>query len=60
MELPDGSIFSLPIYLAVRNLELEDKKININSLIILRDSLGLKSALMKVTSIYKPDLLYEC
>lgn len=56
--LTDGSLWAMPIVLPV-NLE-EHSKINGLSEIILKDKTGLPLAKMKVTSIFKPNLIEEC
>jgi sulfate adenylyltransferase len=57
-ELPDGSVFSLPINLYINNEQYET--IKNEKQITLKDEQGFSLAVLDINDIYKPDLDKEC
>jgi sulfate adenylyltransferase len=58
MELPDGSVFSLPINLYINTEQYEQVKNE--KKIVLKDEQGFSLAVLNIEDIYKPDLDKEC
>jgi sulfate adenylyltransferase len=59
-ELPDGSVFTLPINLYITNEQYEKIQSQEKKSIVLKDEQGFSLAILDIEDIYKPDLDKEC